>query len=69
LLVLLQNVSLDKNRSDMSSNNVDVHVFHIRKRLQPYGIEVVALRGYGYQLLGRDQRKVMDLILRQVKQP
>jgi DNA-binding response OmpR family regulator len=47
LLLLLQSAALDKNRSDMSGNTVDVHVFHIRKRLQPYGIEVITLWGYG----------------------
>lgn len=67
LLVLLQNTSLDKNRDDMSSNTVDVHIFHIRKRLAPYGIAIITLRGYGYQLSVRDRRKATGIILRRVK--
>lgn len=67
LLLLLQNVSLDKNRSDMTGNTVDVHVFHIRKRLAPYEIEIATLRGYGYQLLAPARRKMMDIILRHVR--
>jgi DNA-binding response OmpR family regulator len=69
LLLLLQSAALDKNRSDMSGNTIDVHVFHIRKRLQPHGIEIATLWGYGYQLSARDRRKVMDLILRHVAAP
>jgi DNA-binding response OmpR family regulator len=67
LLVLLQNSSLDKDRADMSGRAVDVHVCHIRQRLQPYGVEIVTVWGFGYQLQARDRRKTMDIILRQVK--
>jgi hypothetical protein len=63
LLALLQGISLDKNRSDMASNTVDVHIFHIRKRLAPFDLTITTLRGYGYQLSPADRRRTMDLIL------
>lgn len=66
LLLLLQNHALDKNRDDMAANTVDVHVFHIRKRLQPYGIEIITIWGFGYQLSARDRKKAMSIILQRV---
>jgi DNA-binding response OmpR family regulator len=63
LLALLQNSSLDKDRYDMAANTVDVHIFRIRKRLQPFGIEITTLWSYGYQLAPEQRHRAMDLIL------
>ena len=66
LLVLLQSPSLEKNRSDMAGNTVDVHVHHIRKRLAAFGIGISTIWGQGYQISSQDRRKAMDLILQHV---
>lgn len=66
LLVMLQSSSLEKNRSDMAGNTVDVHVHHIRKRLAAFGIGISTVWGYGYQVSSQDRRKAMGLILEHV---
>jgi hypothetical protein len=68
LLVLIQHFILFKDRiSDtMASKTIDVHLCSIRKRLEPYGIQIETLWGHGYQFSPDDRRKVLDLILRRM---
>ena len=42
---------------------VDVAICSLRKRLEKFGIEIVTLWGYGFQLPAEHRRRVMDLIL------
>lgn len=65
LLMLVQHPTLFTDRiSDvMTSRTVYVHVCAIRKRLEPYGIEIQTLWGHGYQFASKDRHKVMDIIL------
>jgi len=35
---------------DASSNAIEVHVSRLRRKLEPYGLDVETIRGYGYQL-------------------
>ena len=62
-MTLLQHAVVAKARTDMSDNAIDVHMFHIRRRLMPFGIALATLRGYGYQLSVEARRQVMDLIM------
>jgi hypothetical protein len=67
LLVMVQHPYLLKSRlTEMAVRTLDVHVCHIRHRLEPYGIEVETLRGQGFQFSPENRRKVMDLILHRV---
>jgi hypothetical protein len=42
---------------------VDVAICSLRKRLEKFGIEIVTLWAYGFQLPAEHRRRVMDLIL------
>jgi DNA-binding response OmpR family regulator len=42
---------------------VDVAICSMRKRLKKFGIEIVTLWGYGFQLSSEHRRRAMDLIL------
>lgn len=68
LLVLIQHPSLLKDRvaGTMTANTLDVHVCSLRKRLEPHGIAIETLWGYGYQFSAAGRRKVMDMILKRV---
>lgn len=35
---------------DASSNAIEVHVSRLRRKLDPYGLDIETIRGYGYQL-------------------
>jgi len=65
LLLLVQHPTLftDRISNVMTSRTVYVHVCAIRKRLEPYGIEIETLWGHGYQFSGEDRHKMMDIIL------
>jgi DNA-binding response OmpR family regulator len=43
---------------------VDVAICSLRKRLERFGIEIVTLWAYGFQLSSEHRRRAMDLILR-----
>jgi DNA-binding response OmpR family regulator len=67
LLVMVHHPNLLKNRMhEMSVKTLDVHVCNIRKRLEPFGIEISTLWGQGFQFSADNRRKVMDLILHKV---
>ena len=63
LLVLLQSPSLDKNRADMSTNCIGVHISRVRRQLRPFGVAIVTVSDFGYRLSAHDRRKAMGLIL------
>jgi hypothetical protein len=56
---LLQNVAV---RHDISLSTT-VHIHHLRNHLEPHGIEIVTVWGYGYKLSSEHRRKAMDMIL------
>ena len=43
---------------------VDVAICGMRKRLEKFGIEIVTLRAYGFQLSTEHRRRALDLLLR-----
>lgn len=63
LLLTLVQKNLPKDRYDMASKTVEVHICSIRKRLSPFGIDIKTLWGYGYQLSPQHRQKIMDIIL------
>jgi len=69
LLVLLQYPTLLRERlaGTMTGVSIGVHICSIRKRLEPFGIKVSTLWGYGYQFLPEDRRKLMDIIFHKVE--
>jgi DNA-binding response OmpR family regulator len=69
LLMLLQRKLLFKARLDglMSLKSIDVHIHRLRRRLSPFGIDIVTCWGCGYQLMPGDRCKVMDLILQEAE--
>ena len=69
LMTLLQHPSVPKARINMAQRTVDVHIFNIRKRLEPFEIAIDTMWGYGYQLTAEARRRIMELILAQVEKP
>ena len=67
LMLLLQNSSVPKARINLVRRTVDVHVHNVRRRLAPFGIAIVTLWGYGYQLSADSRQRVMEMILAHVK--
>jgi|SRR5262252_4572134 len=69
LLTMIQHPALLKARipSAMSPQTVEVHICHVRQRLEPFGIEIQTLHGHGYQFSPDSRRKVMDMILERVQ--
>ena len=63
LMTLLSSPDVPKERIDMAHRTIDVHICHIRHRLEPFGIAIGTIWGYGYKLSDRDRAKVMELIL------
>ena len=47
----------------MGAKTLDVHICKMRKHLQPFGIEIETLWGYGYQLVPDARTRTMELIL------
>ena len=54
------------DRKDIGQGSFNVHIWHMRQRLAPFGLTIVTLWGYGYQLSPEDRRKAMELILDRV---
>jgi two-component system, cell cycle response regulator CtrA len=48
---------------------VDVAICSMRKRLKKFGIEIVTLWAYGFQLSTEHRRRALDLLLRHVAAP
>jgi DNA-binding response OmpR family regulator len=48
---------------------VDVAICSMRKRLEKFGIEIVTLWAYGFQLSTEHRRRALDLLLRHVAAP
>jgi two-component system, cell cycle response regulator CtrA len=48
---------------------VDVAICSLRKRLKKFGIEIVTLWAYGFQLSAAHRRRALDLLLRHVAAP
>jgi hypothetical protein len=63
LLALVQTPMVSRERSGIGGKVMDVHVHHLRKKLEPFGIAVQTLWGYGYQLSVPHRRKAIDVIL------
>jgi hypothetical protein len=55
LLLLIQNSALCREVIDL--NSLSVQVYFMRQKLQAFGLEVLSIRGYGYQLSSADQQK------------
>jgi Transcriptional regulatory protein, C terminal len=68
LVALLQNTSLAKQRDDMSTKAVDVHICRIRAHLKPFSIDIETIWGHGYQLSPDNRRRMMDMILARVQE-
>jgi Transcriptional regulatory protein, C terminal len=66
LLTLVQHDVMSKKREDMADKTVDVHICLMRKKLQPFGIAIKTVWGYGYQMSVEHRRRTMDIILRRV---
>jgi hypothetical protein len=65
LLVMLQRDHLNKSAvAGMAGKTVDVHIHHLRRRLEPFGIGVETVWGCGYCMAPADRRRIMDMILR-----
>jgi hypothetical protein len=45
-----------------SPGAVDVHVFHLRRRLAPHDITIISVHGHGYRLGAGDRRRLMGMI-------
>lgn len=43
-----------------SKDAVNVHICHIRRKLEPFGIEIKSLTGIGYQVVNR--RQVLEML-------
>jgi DNA-binding response OmpR family regulator len=63
LLRLVQHEVVPHARLDINRGSLMVHIYTLRHRLKPHGIEIKTLWGYGYQLSTADRRQAMDLIL------
>jgi hypothetical protein len=64
LLVMLQRDHIDKNAvHGMSSNAVDVHIHHLRRRLEPHGVAIETLWGVGYRIPSHDRRRALAMVL------
>lgn len=66
LMLLLTSQNVPKARIDMATRTVDVHIYNIRRRLEPFGVVVATLWGYGYQLSADSRRKIMRMVVRHV---
>jgi DNA-binding response OmpR family regulator len=67
LMLLLTSHTVPKERINMATRTVDVHVYNIRQRLAPFGVVVSTLWGYGYQLSSSSRKKIMKLVVRNVR--
>lgn len=65
LLLLTQHEVVPRERVDIDSKSFGVHVCKMRQHLHQYGIKIITLWGFGYQLSPDDRRKAMELILAQ----
>jgi DNA-binding response OmpR family regulator len=63
MLILVQNDMMPKERDDMTTRTVDVHIYNMRKVLKPFNLAIRTIWGFGYHLLAKDRRRAMDLIL------
>jgi hypothetical protein len=63
LLDLVQKESICKARYP-SPGSIDVHVFHLRRKLSPHGIVVVSMHGHGYKLEAEDRHRLKEMIAR-----
>jgi hypothetical protein len=61
LLALVRSDSISKHGYP-SPGAIDVHVFHLRKRLEPFGIGIISVHGHGYRLKSEDRRRLMHMI-------
>jgi hypothetical protein len=61
LLDLVQKESICKARYP-SPASIDVHVFHLRRKLSPHGIAVVSMHGFGYRLNPKDRERLLVII-------
>src|SRR5262249_55834753 len=67
-LVLLQRDYLDKNSvPGMVAECVGVHIHHLRRRLEPYGLVIETLWGTGYRISATDRQRATDMILRAIR--
>ena len=66
VMTILTSATVPKGRFDLSPRIVDVHICNIRRRLEPFGIAVATLWGYGYQLSGDSRARIMKHIVRHV---
>ena len=69
LMALIQNASVPKARwaARIAHKTVDVHICRIRQRLEPFGVAIETIWGYGYRLSDPHRRKAMDIILSRVQ--
>ena len=63
LLDLLQKTSICKGKYT-SPGAIDVHAYHLRKKLAPHGIVVISVHGHGYRLEVEDRRRLAEMIER-----
>jgi DNA-binding response OmpR family regulator len=63
LMLLLRHAGVSRQLVEMDGNLLDVHVFHLRRKLKPFGVAIETLWGDGYQLTPNNRRKVTELVL------
>jgi hypothetical protein len=61
LLDLLRTDSICKSRYP-SPGAIDVHVFHLRRRLAPHDIAIISVHGHGYRLSPEDRGRLQVMI-------
>jgi hypothetical protein len=61
LLALVRSDSISKHGYP-SPGAIDVHVFHLRRRLEPFGIGIISVHGHGYRLKSEDRRRLQGMI-------
>ena len=66
LLLLVQSEALCRSRLDLDARLLAVHIWHMRRNLKPHGLEIEAVRSYGYQLSQKHRHRAMDIILQRV---
>ena len=63
LLALLQYPHVSKAHLPMSGRCADVHMWALRRRLDPLGLRIETIWGHGFQLAPGCRRRAMDMVL------
>jgi len=63
VLMMVQHELVPRERVGLSTRCFDVHITYTRRALAKFGLKIITLWGYGYQLSASDRKAAMELIL------